>query len=326
MKRTIIFSAFMAILLSAVYTSAQTSGVRLSFSEGTTPGGVPTGTVTFIVDGAPVVMQVFEALIPAATEAACFASRDFSMARPVGPDRASVVYDAGTGSYKLQWTGVRDKKDSCRVLLVGQSLSATDLAAWQANYGAGGFADDQSSYGEAARVNKASCQLMLASASSDAIFSVIHPAQDDEVVEVGFPAEANSNFRLLEGTFPASSDAECLANQDFSAMTPVGSDRATIGFVPSSGLWFLRNTNAGAPTEPCHALLLNGDNTVDAADYLVWRSAFGNTLLAGDDRLLKESAGSIDQDARQPGTSSPGTVITYTFTVTNTSSAGLFLR
>jgi hypothetical protein len=59
---------------------------------------------------------------------------------------------------------------------------------------------------------------------------------------------------------------------------------------------------------------------------MVWRSAFGNTLFAEDDRLLTEEAGSIDQDARQPGTSSPGTVITYTFTVSNTSSAGLLLR
>src|SRR5688572_26816745 len=127
MKRTIIFSAFMAILLSAVYTSAQTSYLRLSFSEGNIPAGVPTGTVTFFDDVTPV-MQVFEAVIPAATEAACFASMDFSAARPVGPDRASVTYDPATSSYTLKWTGVKDRRDSCRVLLVGQSIGVSDLA------------------------------------------------------------------------------------------------------------------------------------------------------------------------------------------------------
>src|SRR5687767_11295128 len=156
MKRTIIFSAFMAILLSAVYTSAQTSGLRLSYSEAVNQSGVPTGTVNFFVDGEHV-MQVFEAVIPATTEAACFASMDFSAARPVGPDRASVTYDPATSSYTLKWTGVKDRRDSCRVLLVGQSIGVGDLAMWQANYGT----EYQIPHDDASRVGKSSCALML---------------------------------------------------------------------------------------------------------------------------------------------------------------------
>ena len=305
MKRTIIFSAFMAILLSAVYTSAQ-PGLRLSFSEGTSPAGVPTGSVKFIVDGVPV-MQVFEALIPATTETACFASRDFSTARPVGPDRATVTYDPATNSYELKWTGVRDRRDTCRVLLVGGSISATDLAVWQANYGTTAL---NATYGRAVY------RLFLEDSSTSSTLSVSHPNQDGELIEVGFPEASNSNFRLLETSFPARSDAECLANRNFAAAVPVGSDRATIGYYPSSGVWFLRNTNASAPAVPCHALFVDGDDTVDARDYVAWRSRFGSSLFAEGDRLLDEDAGTREQERRQQ---TIGSTITYTFTVTNTS-------
>src|SRR5687767_15122482 len=299
MKRTIIFSAFMAILLSAVYTSAQTSGLRLSYSEAVNQSGVPTGTVNCFVDGEHV-MQVFEAVIPATTEAACFASMDFSAARPVGPDRASVTYDPATSSYTLKWTGVKDRRDSCRVLLVGQSIGVSDLAMWQANYGTGGFAEYQIPHDDASRVGKSSCALMLFAVSGKSV-KVTHPGQDDELVEVGFPAAANSNFRLLETSFPARTDAECVANQDFSTATPVGSDRATIGYFPSSGLWHLNNTYRGRTTVECHALLADGDNTVNAADYTTWRSRFGSSLFA-------EGEGSLMEDARQPGTRTGDTV------------------
>ena len=323
MKRTVIITTLIATLLSAVYASAQTPYGRLTFSEGTNQAGVPTGTVTFFDTAGPVTMQVFEAVIPAPTEAACFASRDFSMARPVGPDRATVVYDAATSSYKLQWTQVKDRRDSCRVLRVGTSPSAGDLAFWQANYGASGLSSSMNrgtgSYG------RGTFQISLDSPTIGSSLLVRYPAQEDEVVDVAFPSPANSNFRLLEASFPANTDAECVANQDLSAMVPVGSDRATIGYYPSSGVWFLRNSNAGTPDEPCHVLLANGDNTVDAGDFAVWRSSFGNTLFGEGDGWMMESAGSIDEDARQPGTRTTQTV-TFTYTVTNTSSAGPFLR
>jgi len=308
MKRTIIFSAFMTMLLSAVYTSAQPS-LRLSFSEGTSPAGVPTGTVKFIVDGVPV-MQVFEALIPVATEAACFDSRDFSTARPVGPDRASVTYDPATNSYQLKWTGVRDRRDTCRVLLVGGSIAATDLAVWQANYGTTALSNptvrDDATYGRAVY------RLFLEDSTTSSTLSVSYPNQDGELIEVGFPEAPNSNFRLLETSFPARSDAECLANRNFAAAVPVGNDRATIGYYPSGGVWYLRNSNASAPTVPCHALFVDGDDTVDARDYVAWRSRFGSSLFAEGEGFLNKDAGSDEQERRQQVV---GDTVTYTFKV-----------
>ena len=203
MKRTIIFSAFMTMLLSAVYTSAQTPDLRLSFSNNVATNGIETGTIKYTGLEAPGV-QVFEAVIPAATEAACFASRDFSMARPVGPDRASVVYNHATSSYELRWTQPREPRDSCRVLLVGRSSGGTDLADWQANYGSGGRSESQDLYDDVrgdGSVRPVRHAISLHPAGSSSRLSVRHPAQEGEVVEVIFPDEANSNFRLLETSF-----------------------------------------------------------------------------------------------------------------------------
>ena len=159
-------------------------------------------------------------------------------------------------------------------------------------------------------------------AGSSSGLSVRYPNQDGEVVEVGFSAAANSNFQLLETRFPARTDAECVANEDFSAAVPVGIDRGTIGYFPSTGLWNVRNTYTGATTVECHALLVDGDSTVDAADYVLWRSSFGSTAFADGDELQKD-AGHIDEAARQ---SVPGSTVTYTYEVRNTSSPGILLR
>ena len=314
----IIFSSLMAILLLSDISSAQTANVRLTFSEAISPSGVPTGTVTFTGLEGPE-LQVFEAQIAARTEAGCFASRDFSTARAVSPERANVSYDSGTGSYKLQWTGVRDKRDSCRVLLVGQSVASTDLAVWQSNYGVGGLREDDPVIPDNATYGRATYQLRLSPSSTSSSLSVKSPGKDGEVIEAAFPAPANSNFRLFEASFPSRSEAECIANQDFSAATPVGSDRGTISFDPASGVWFLKNANTSAPTEPCRALLADGDGVVDAGDYAVWRTAFGSTLFAEIDESLLEDAGGLDQDARTPGTAT----VTFTYVVTNTSPAVL---
>jgi hypothetical protein len=142
--------------------------------------------------------------------------------------------------------------------------------------------------------------------------SIKYPGQDAEVIEADFPAPANSNFRLFEASFPSRSEAECIANRDFSLATPVGSDRGTILYNSTSGFWYLRNSNASGAIEPCHALLLDGDNDIDAQDYTVWRTAFGARLLAENEESPLKDAGGSDQDAR-----TPGTTITFSYVVTN---------
>jgi hypothetical protein len=148
----IIFS-LMAVFVFSNISSAQIANARLTFSESVSPSGVPTGTVTFTGLEGPE-LQVFEAQLPARTEAGCFASRDFSSARLVSRDRASVSYDADTSQYKFTWTVTRDRKENCRVLLVGRSVALTDLAVWQSNYGSTALSDsiggDNVSYGRGA--------------------------------------------------------------------------------------------------------------------------------------------------------------------------------
>jgi hypothetical protein len=81
-------------------------------------------------------LLIFEAVLPAPTQAACLASRDFSDAVPVGPDRAALTYDAETSKYRLQWSRLdTDARVNCRVLIVRSEIGVGDLAVWQSNYG-----------------------------------------------------------------------------------------------------------------------------------------------------------------------------------------------
>lgn len=82
-------------------------------------------------------LVIFEAVLPVFSEAACFASHDFSSAQPVGIDRASVAYDATTSSYNVAWANVRESRGSCRVLLVGgdADVDAADLTIWRSAFG-----------------------------------------------------------------------------------------------------------------------------------------------------------------------------------------------
>jgi len=142
-KRTIIFSAFLAILILVGVSSAQTFSVRLTFSEAINPNGGTTATVTYAGLENPN-LRIFESLVPAASEAECFASDGFATARVVGPDRATLVFDRATSLYKLSWTLAVDKKDTCRIVRVAENpLSAGDLADWRANYGTGGRAANE---------------------------------------------------------------------------------------------------------------------------------------------------------------------------------------
>jgi hypothetical protein len=138
MKRTIIFSALIGIFVFA------------GISMGQQPPTVP--AYRMVIDPRPAsgeaIVQVrvpaipdrplllFEAVLPASSEAACLASRDFSTAYPASPDRASLVYDGTTNTYNVRWMPARE--GSCRVLLVtdgdGQ-VNAGDYVIWRQNFG-----------------------------------------------------------------------------------------------------------------------------------------------------------------------------------------------
>ena len=300
MSRKIIFSAFITICLSTVITSAQTAGMRLSFSEDIEPSGIQEGgTVVFTGLENPD-MRVFEAIIPATTESECFASRDFSTARPVSPNRARLGYDEATGSYQLKWTNVSDKRDSCRVLLVRESISSGDLAMWQSNYGVGGFAESgfakdgsDSARGDGS-VRPIRYSISLNAWRSSTTLEVKYPGKDGDVIHASFPDSPDRNFVIFEAVLPATTEAGCLASMDFSSAVPADPNRASAIYDPQSELWHLKNSNTGS-VPLCHVLLANGDGTVDAADYAVWRTNFGRTQFTESSEGPKE--GSTQSDA-----------------------------
>lgn len=300
MSRKIIFSALIAICLSTVITSAQTAGMRLSFSEDTAPSGIQEGGVLVFTGLENPDMRVFEAIIPATAESECFASKDFSTARPVSPNRASLDYDEATGSYKLKWTNVRDKRDSCRVLLVRESISSNGLAMWQSNYGVGGFAESgfandgsDSARGDGS-VRPIGYSISLNAWASSTTLEIKYPGKDRDVIYARFPDASDRNFILFDAVLPTTTEAECLASTDFSNAVPADPNRASAIYDPQSALWHLKNSNTGS-VPPCHVLLANGDGTVDAADYAVWRTNFGTTQFAESSEGPKE--GSTQSDA-----------------------------
>jgi hypothetical protein len=138
MKRTIIFSALIGVFVFASVSAGQLPSVP-SYRIVIDPR--PTGDVEVFKAKFPAAdnrqLVIFEAVLPALSEAACFASQDFSSAQPVGVDRASVVYDGATSSYNVRWTNVRESRGSCRVLLVGgdADVDAADLTIWRSTFG-----------------------------------------------------------------------------------------------------------------------------------------------------------------------------------------------
>ena len=144
MKHSIIFSAFLVILAVSTMGTAQVSRMRVTFSESIDPsgGGMGMGKVTVQDVHFNPDLKVFEALIPAESAQQCYASRDFSGARLVGADRASLGYDSSRLTYELTIVTGHVDSDKCRVLLVGETISAADLTVWRANFGQTGFAED----------------------------------------------------------------------------------------------------------------------------------------------------------------------------------------
>ncbi|HEX6125409.1 MAG TPA: hypothetical protein VFZ23_08540 [Pyrinomonadaceae bacterium] len=284
MKRTIILSAFIAISLSTGVTAAQTSDLRLTFSEATDPNGKATGYVVFTGLEDPDV-EVFEAVVPAANEADCFANTDFSNARRVGPDSASLSYDPATNSHTLRWSRMKERRDTCRVLIVGRTrlLVGSDLAVWQTNFGSGSLSENEMSTNGISDLGRSDgsvrpiqYSIALNPVGSQNALAVKYPGQERELIEARFPESPGRNFVIFEAMLPASTEAECLATTDFSTAVPADPVRATIFYNPASGLWYLKNSNSTGLQPPCRAVLADGGR-VDAADYVVWRSQLGST-------------------------------------------------
>jgi hypothetical protein len=130
MKLTIIFSAFLILGLAGI-SNAQTSGTfRLTFSGQAAANGSQTTTVSFTGLENPNI-RLLEAVVPATSEAECFAITDISNARVLGPDRATIVYDASTLTYKLIWMTPKENRGSCRILMGDGDVDGRDFLLWQ---------------------------------------------------------------------------------------------------------------------------------------------------------------------------------------------------
>ncbi len=96
--------------------------------------------------------QIYEAFLYATTDAECLASRDFTTAVLVGPERATLIHDRRTGTNTLRWIVENERKDTCRVLLVRSGVDSSDLAVWQSNYGNSGLSANSLQFETAYRV------------------------------------------------------------------------------------------------------------------------------------------------------------------------------
>lgn len=106
------------VKIDFVKTSRDTSQATVSYTGLESPGG-----------------QLFEAVFAASSHEACLANRDFSSAVPVGPERASLLYDFATDTGTLSWFFPRNDSANCRVLLVRNSVDTSDLGVWRTNFG-----------------------------------------------------------------------------------------------------------------------------------------------------------------------------------------------
>ncbi len=140
MKNNIAISALLILGLTG-FINGQVAGGKVIFSDTLSPDGSRTALIRYPGTENPNV-KVFETVIYASTPEQCMADNDFSNARPADPDHVSLVFDHFSGTYQLKWKVAREKQNSCRVLSVGESASASGLNVWRANYGSTYFTDD----------------------------------------------------------------------------------------------------------------------------------------------------------------------------------------
>ena len=140
MKYKIIFSALFVFLFAAVSYGQQGQANRLRFSHIPDSSGGHLVNVTFPGVENPN-LRIFESIIPASSAAECHSSTAFPNPRVLGPDEARLGFDRATSTVKFDWLVHIDRQLLCRVVRVGESVDAADLALWQSNYGVGGLID-----------------------------------------------------------------------------------------------------------------------------------------------------------------------------------------
>jgi len=133
MKTRIALMSLFAIMSLAMMANAQHTRLIFGTDHGIWAAGTQSSFSTTIkFTGLPNTnVRLREAIVSARSEAECFESTDFSNARPIGSDRASVSYDDSAGMYKVVWINQSETRESCRVLIGSGDVDGRDFLIWQ---------------------------------------------------------------------------------------------------------------------------------------------------------------------------------------------------
>ncbi len=99
------------------------------------------------------------------------------------------------------------------------------------------------------------------------------PSSAKETVRVKVPATGGA-FTIFEGAIPASSESECFASRDFSAVGKVGPARAHLTYDATTKTNTLRWTVEQSSKERCRVLLVRG--AVPSGDLTIWQGNYGS--------------------------------------------------
>jgi hypothetical protein len=135
MKYAILFAVIFGIFASVSEAGAQELGLNVVPASPSTDGREAlVMTYTKLVDTE---VQLFEADLPATTQAACLASRDFTGAVPIPPDRVRQIYGEGRKVVIVftKSSGV----GPCSVIVGRNGVNLDDFNVIRANFGQSGL-------------------------------------------------------------------------------------------------------------------------------------------------------------------------------------------
>ena len=135
MKYAIFFAVIFGIFAGISETGAQELGFNVVPASPTT-GGREAVVITYtqLVDTE---VQLFEADLPATTRAACLASRDFTSAVPIPPDRVSQI--SGEGKKAVIVFTKSSAVGPCSVIVGRSGVNLDDFNVIRANFGQTGL-------------------------------------------------------------------------------------------------------------------------------------------------------------------------------------------
>ena len=135
MKYTIFFAFIFGIFASVSEAGAQELGLNVvPASPGT--GGIEALVITYTKPEDSDV-QLFEADLPATTQAACLATRDFTGAVPIPPDRVRQMY--GEGKKVIIVFAKTSAVGPCSVIVGRNGVNLDDFNVIRANFGQSGL-------------------------------------------------------------------------------------------------------------------------------------------------------------------------------------------